>query len=51
MRNPAGMELPLQRLLCNLTGRDGGLDLAMGDGGTPIAVGGSSSLTRARTAA
>ena len=29
MRNPAGMEVPPLRLLCNFTGQDGGLDLAV----------------------
>ena len=46
----AGVELPLWRLSCSLTRADSGLDLAMEDKGTPRAVGGSSSPTRARTA-
>ena len=50
VRNPAGMELPLRRLLCSLTGRDSGLDLALEGRGTLHAVGGSSSPRRARTA-
>ena len=50
VRNPAGMELPLRRLLRSLTGRDSGLDLALEGRGTLHAVGGSSSPRRARTA-
>lgn len=33
---------PAEAFMQSHRGRDGGLDLAMGDGGTPHAVGGSS---------
>lgn len=48
--NPTGVELPVWRPSCNLTGTDCGLDLALGDKDTPHVVGGSSFPMRARTA-
>ena len=48
--SPTGVELPVWRLSCSLTRTDCGLDLALGDKGTPHVVGGPSFPMRARTA-
>ena len=48
--NPTGVELPGWRRSYSLTRTDCGLDLALGDKGTPHVVGGSSFPMRARIA-